>query len=305
MPGDVPKPSDFSLVPFREIVMPLLDAVSPASVVEVGADRGDFTRELLAWAGGDGASVTAIDSEPRLELLRLAEANPELTLIRELSTEALSSLPLADALIIDGDHNYHTVSEELRLISGKAGASSAMPLLLIHDIGWPHARRDTYYEPDRVPQANRQPLAHEVMVAPGEPGTASAGILFGAAAAREGGARNGVLTAVEDFLAASEGLRLAIVPAFFGLGVLWPADAPWAGAVARIVEPWDSSPMLERLEALRVAHIVDRVKLARQEAVLRSMLSSRVFAMAERVSRLRGRRGPSLSREQVRRALDD
>jgi hypothetical protein len=305
MPGDVPKPSDFSLVPFGEIVMPLLDAVSPASVVEVGADRGDFTRELLAWAGGKGASVTAIDSEPRPELLRLSEAHPELTLIQELSTEALGSLPLADAMILDGDHNYHTVSGELRLIGDKAGASSAMPLLLVHDVGWPHARRDTYYEPERIPDDHRQPLVRDAMLAPGEPGVASAGIRFPAAAEREGGPANGVLTAIDDFMVERPGLRLAVVPAFFGLGVLWSEDAPWAEAVAAIVEPWDSSPLLERLESLRVAHIVDRVRLHRQEELLRSMLGSRAFSLAERVSRLGRRGGSRFSREQIKRSLGD
>lgn len=304
MSSGVPEPSDFSLVPFAEIVVPLLDAVGANSVVEVGADRGDFTRELLAWAARGDASVTAVDSEPRRELLALADASPELALVRELSSKALSELPLADVVIIDGDHNYHTVSEELRLIRARAGAASALPLLLIHDVGWPHARRDTYYEPDRIPDGERQPLAQDVMLAPGEQGTAQAGILFGWAAEREGGARNGVLTAVEDFIVASGELRLAIVPAFFGLGVLWTESAPWAGAVAQIVQPWDSSRLLQRLETLRVAHIVDRVKLARQEAVLRSMLGSRAFAVAERVSRLRGRKA-TLSRDQVRRALGD
>ena len=33
-------------------------------------------------------------------------------------------------------------------------------------------------------------------------------------------------------MAEREGLRLAIVPAFFGFGLIWHEDAPWAGAVA-------------------------------------------------------------------------
>jgi hypothetical protein len=297
-------PDIYSLANFAEIVFPCLDAVEPRTVVEVGAFRGDFTRELLCWAEMPGVTITAVEPKPPPELLSLREAHPELILVEEDSHTALSAMPAADAVIIDGDHNYYTVSEELRLISEQAG-DSLLPLLIFHDVCWPHARRDTYYAPERIPAEHRQPLAHDVRLAPGVPGTASIGIWYPCAAQREGGPGNGVLTAIEDFVEGRDGLRLAIVPAFFGLGLLWPDEAPWADAVARIVEPWDSSPMLERMEEARVAEIIDRMRLEPQERVLRSLLDSRAFALAERLSNLRQRGTPVFSREQVRRALGD
>ena len=75
-----------------------------------------------------------------------------------------------------------------------------MPLLILHDIGWPLARRDAYYAPERIPAEHRQPLAHNTFLLPDEPGTADEGMPFACVAAREGGPRNGILTAVEDFL---------------------------------------------------------------------------------------------------------
>jgi hypothetical protein len=46
-------------------------------------------------------------------------------------------------------------------------------------------------------------------------------------------------------------------------------------------------------------------RIARQEAILRTLLDSGSFALAERISRVR-RRGPSpVSREGIRRALED
>ena len=299
--GGAPTHWDFTLLPFAAVIRRLLDAVAPAAVAEVGADRGDFTRELLDWAADAGAEVIAIDPEPAPELLRLAESRPELNLVRKRSLEALGELAPAQAVILDGDHNYYTLSRELELIAGGPG----LPLLMVHDLGWPHARRDTYYSPEQVPEQHRQPLAHDVLVAPGVAGVAAAGIRFEWAAEREGGERNGVLTAVEDFVAQRQGLRLAVLPAFFGLGVLWPQDAAWADRVAEVIEPWDSSPLLARLEQVRLTQIVDLVRSNRQQELLRGMLHSRAFALAERISRLRGRRGSPLSRERVRRALDD
>jgi hypothetical protein len=303
MPSDGgSKPEDFSLVSFAEILIPLLDAVAPKTVVEVGADHGDFTSVLLEWAGPAGSSVASVETEPPPDLLELAERNPELRLVRTPSPEALTELLPADAVILDGDHNHHTLSAELRTIDERC---DSVPLVVMHDLGWPHARRDTYYVPERVPDEHRQPLARDAMVAPGEPGIASAGILFPWAAAREGGERNGVLTAVEDFIGERRDLRLAVVPAFFGLGVLWSTNAPWAAEVERVLAPWDASPMLARLEELRLAQIVDAVRLDRQQEVLRALLGSRAFRLAERIARLRGGAETPISRERVRRALEE
>jgi len=301
--GGAPIDWDFTLVPFAPLIGRLLHAVGPGVVIEVGADKGDFTRELLTWAAGGQTEVIAVDPEPAPELLEL-EQRSELRLVREPSPDALAGLPSPDAIILDGDHNHYTLSRELRAIANRSG-DTGLPLTLIHDISWPHARRDTYYTPDRIPEEHRQPLAHDVLVSPGVAGTTSVGVGFEWAAAHEGGPRNGVLTAVEEFIAERSGVRLATLPAFFGLGVIWAQEAPWASPVAEIVGPWDGSPLLARLEEIRLAQIIDRTRLNRQQAVLRSMLGSRAFGLVERLSLLRNRREPLLSRERVRRVLQD
>jgi Methyltransferase domain len=295
---------DYSLAIFSEILFRCLEAVQARSVVEIGAFRGEFTKELLAWGRGSGARITAIEPEPPPELLELRERQPDLELIRGTSLEALPELSPADAVIIDGDHNHYTVSRELDLIAERAPGDS-LPLIAFHDVCWPHGRRDSYYAPQRIPDEHRQPLARDVLLAPGEPGAARAGIFFPCAAREEGGPGNGVLTAIEDFMEARESLRLAIVPVFFGLGLLWREDAPWAPELADLVSPWDRNPLLERLEADRLEHIVDRYDLDRQRELLRSLLDSRAFAVAERLSSLRQGGRPVFSREAVSRLIGD
>ena len=54
-------------------------------------------------------------------------------------------------MIIDGDHNYFTVSEELRLI-GERAPGAELPLLLFHDVCWPHGRRDDYFDAELIPE---------------------------------------------------------------------------------------------------------------------------------------------------------
>lgn len=314
-------PAGQSLAHLREVVFACLDARGARSVVEVGARAGELTRELLGRASAAGGDVVAIEPAADPALVELAKRSPELELVRATSVEALREIPPPDAVILDGDHNYHTVTAELRLLDERARGAK-FPLVLLHDVGWPHGRRDTYYAPERIPARDRQPIAENAALVPGGPGLARAGLRYRWAARREGGPRNGVLTAVEDFLAGRDGLRLAIVPAFFGLGVLWEEDAPWAGAVAQAVSPWDSNPVLERLEAHRVANLVERYRHAQelgeieamrsererhaeQERLLRTMLGSRAFAWGERLSRLRQGGRPTFSREEVRRSLPE
>lgn len=283
----------YSLSNFEEILYPCLEAVGARSVVEIGAFRGATTRELLVWAGKRGAKVTAVEPTPPTELLELQRERPELDLVRETSLQALSRIELGEVMLIDGDHNYYTLSNELRLIAER-GPGAGMPLLLLHDVGWPLAHRDAYEAPDQIPEEHRQPLAHGVGLAPGEPGVVRGGLYYDNVAAREGGPRNGVRTAIDDFIAEREGLRLAVVPAFFGLGAIWHRDAPWAAEVERLLAPWDDNPMLRRLEQNRITHLIARLELDHDldrererrgaGASTRSPLTRRLTALRARLS---------------------
>ena len=221
--------------------------------------------------------------------------------------------------MIDGDHNYFTVSEELRLI-GERAPGAELPLLLFHDVCWPHGRRDDYFDASQIPPSSRHPVAGDAGgIYPGDPGLRPGGLPYPNSAAREGGERNGVLTAVEDFVAARERLRLVVVPGFFGFGVVWHLERPWSDAVAQILDPLDRSPILERLEANRVDQLARRYStlaelwaahetIARQQAVLQRLLDSSAFSVAERLSRLRAAAGiataqPVVSKDEIRGAL--
>jgi hypothetical protein len=312
-----------SLAQVAEIMLPCLTAAGVRSITEVGAFAGDLTRVLVTWAADADARVQAIDPAPQPGLERLAADHPELELIRETSMAALGGTALArlpDAIVIDGDHNYYTVSEELRLI-GERASGAELPLLLFHDVRWPHGRRDDYFDPEQIPSQARHPIIADGGIYPGDPGAHRGGLPYPRSAAHEGGPGNGVLTAVEDFVAGREGVRLAVVPAFFGFGVAWHTGRPWSEAVAAVLEPYDSHPVLERLEANRVANLARgyvhqtelwelQARLARQRAVLQRLLDSSAFAVAERLSRLRAGAGIAtdqsiVSKDEIRAVMRD
>lgn len=310
----------YSMEHAADLVLPCLDCAEARLVLEVGAFQGEHTRVLLDWAELAGARVATIDPSPHESLEQLARERTDLELIRATSLEALPRVEMPDAVIIDGDHNYWTVSRELRLLAERANGAN-LPLLILHDVCWPHGRRDDYYEADAIPEEYRRPVAGNGRgLFPGEPGLRRGGLPYPRSATTEGGSRNGVLTAVEDFVAEREGLRLAVVPVFFGFGFVWDREAPWAEAMAEILDPWDRNPLLARLEANRVHHLAEshsrlgelwrtQERLRRLEAVLQRMLRSSAFSVAERLSRLRmrARVAPEqevVSKQAIRRALD-
>lgn len=301
-----------SLANAIELIVRCLDAAGANSVTEVGAFAGDLTEKLLEWASGRGATVTAIEPKPTPPLITLEADRPELTVVRATSSEALLSIDIPDAVIIDGDHNYFTVSEELRIIGERVG-EGPVPLLIFHDVCWPVARRDAYYVPERIPEADRQPMVEGGTLFPGDPGITPGGLPYNWVAEREGGARNGVLTAIEDFVAGRPGLSLAVIPVFFGVGVAWENDRPWSDAVERIVAPLDRDPVIARLEANRVFQLarhhllkgrfeMREHRLDEIEVLLRELLESSAFRTADRMSQLR-RRGAGSWREQIEHVL--
>ena len=69
---------------------------------------------------------------------------------------------------------------------------------------------------------------------------------------------------------------------FFGFGLAWHEDAPWAAAVAALVDPWDMNPIVARLEANRVFHLANHHRTV-------SELSHEIWDLRGKVAGLEGR----------------
>jgi hypothetical protein len=262
----------YSLAEFGEILGTCLEAIRPRTIVEVGSERGTFTRWLLENAPGSCETVYVVEPEPDPEMERLLDGHSRGRLVRGHSPDALAQLPACDVYFIDGDHNYATVTAELQAI---AAVGEPIPHVLFHDVRWPWGRRDHYHDPERLPPEARHEYAPDLGPKPGRNELAADG--FGAGtlnpATHEGGPRNGVKAAIEDFVEASDvELTYREVPLIFGLGVLYPLDSPHAGALDAILTPFDRHPLLARVEADRVAiyaHLTEVAWLRGEEVRLR------------------------------------
>lgn len=251
-----------SMAEFAPIITGALNIAGVRDIVEIGAEFGGMTMVLADHADARGGQLTSIDPTPKPEFLEWVAANGHVRHDARPSLEALAEMRAADAWVIDGDHNWYTVYHELHQIDALCARDGKPLLVFLHDVAWPCGRRDSYYAPSRIPAEYRHRHDYDGGVIPGYgrlmPGRGFRGMGSFAWAAQEGGPRNGVKSAVEDFAAgaSAEGRNLAYaeVPAVFGLGVLFDCEAPWAGALADHLMPYHQHPLLASLEQNRLAN---------------------------------------------------
>jgi cephalosporin hydroxylase len=242
-----------------DVVAPVIDALGARRVIEIGALRGETTTRMLERLGPE-CELHVIDPEPQFDPAEHERAFPgRYHFHRGTSHEVLPGLPTADVVLVDGDHNWYTVYHELRMLAETAQRTgSPLPVLVLHDVGWPYGRRDLYYEPHRIPAEFRQPYGRAGM-RPGETSLVYGGLnRHMANARREGGPRNGVMTAVDDFVAEhSQPLRVVVLPIFYGLAIvaeagLLDAHPDLVAFLDHLDSPEGSQALLELGERIRI-----------------------------------------------------
>ncbi len=187
---------------FDSHIRQILDEHQPKTLLEIGVLRGESTLQLLRWCRDNDAHLTSLDPvawggdlpeeirrpmngykykrgqeqfddyvvEPRglEEVFRNGlEGNWTCVKTRSLDYLNLPEFQGFDMYLIDGDHNYFTVTSELNQIHAKFKAGN---VVLFNDVAGTYSRRDLYYDPEFIPDEFR------------------------------GGRKQGVLTAINDFL---------------------------------------------------------------------------------------------------------
>lgn len=253
-----------SLSELAPIILPTLEIAGCKTVTEIGSEGGGMTALLLEFVKERGGWMTSIDPAPSQAVADLLNGTPFGILHRDVSLKALPLSPPTDAYLVDGDHNYFTVIQELLWIERLQKAGGKPFFAVLHDVGWPWAYRDLYYNPDLIPEAWRQPYTWERGVTLDEPAAIEGGFRGcgkWACAVQEGGEKNGVLKAVEDFVLSREGLQIGIVPAVFGLGIIYSGAAPWAPLLTEYLAPYHGSPLLAKLERNRLENYLRVIQL--------------------------------------------
>ena len=287
---------------WKNYTAPLIETLKPGRLMEIGAEFGWNTRHILEYCQNNGSHLDVIDTVPLPSLLdTLAQyGDAEATLHTNKSVDVIDKIPPVDFVLLDGDHNWRSVYTELNMIFSAADRGGARPPVVIaHDCAWPYARRDMYYSPDDWVETERKPYAYRAIY-PGEAELCDKGLNARFANALvEGGAENGVLTAIEDFVKSRGEVTLKVLPFHNGLGILIPESRRTPQLDALMDRFFGSDMMLEACRALEEDGMKVRVELADQERLLtqrtealvraRKMLTDRAERIADLERQLKER----------------
>ena len=251
------------------IVRPLLEIIRAKKIIEIGSENGEHSVKLARWAQQNSALLAVIDPLPLFDVAEFEKTysgHAEIHITRSL--DILRDLLPADVVLIDGDHNWYTVYHECKILFGNGEhLDGNAPIVLCHDIGWPFGRRDAYYNLEDIPEHMRQPAnSREIHPSLKTSGDKEALVTYPHAEC-EGGARNGVRTALDDALAPlRDKLRIVWVEMFNGLAIIVP-NSRLAGNIelANFLDQFEASRTIKSLIALlekdRIIHSLRSAKL--------------------------------------------
>jgi len=203
----------------QHFIIPLARKRGWTSFCEIGASTGLSTDEILKLPD---ISHTIVDPCFDADLTLKYAGYARVTVQKCNSLDALPNLAgTYDCILIDGDHNWYTVFNEVRLIRQR-GLLRLGGMIFFHDVGWPYGRRDAYYQPNTIPPEYRLEYERKGIIRGrsrlADHGGMNSGIYH---AVREGGPRNGVLTAIEDYHTENlSDYRFCRVRLQHGLGIL-------------------------------------------------------------------------------------
>jgi hypothetical protein len=223
---------------WEKAIKPIILFAKPKIIVEIGSLAGESTFKLLDYCKYCGAQTIIVEPMPLFDVQALQHNYGDVAKVMQMfSLEALPQIDKYDLLLIDGDHNWYTVYNELKLAEKMAKRTGRFPIVVLHDTDWPYGRRDMYYFPESIPEEMRKPSALRGL----EPGRSelleSGGMnctVYNAL--YEYGEQNGVLTAVEDFMRESHfKLKYYQLYSNNGLGIIVPDDSPHHSIINYII----------------------------------------------------------------------
>ncbi|MCE5213896.1 MAG: class I SAM-dependent methyltransferase, partial [Methanobacterium sp.] len=232
---------------WNNVIKPIIERIDAKYIVEVGSDTGLNTKNILEYCLKHDARMTAIDPFPKFDAGEFkARYGNKFEIYLELSLSRLPLLNDYDVILIDGDHNWYTVYNELKIIE-KNFKNKKFPLVFLHDVGWPYARRDLYYNPENIPEIYRQPYKKLGMHLDQTDLKKTGGLnthLYNSI--YENNPQNGVLTAIEDFVEESDlNFSFKIINIFHGLGILFPKNEEIENVTKKIINNTDLLSIVE------------------------------------------------------------
>ena len=137
--------------------------------------------------------------------------------INDNPLNVLPNLGSYDAIFINDDANWFTVLNELKIIKK---TNKEFPLVFILNNNFPNKRRDSYINPDKIPKEFRQEYTNELPICYNNKQINIIDGFFHAF--NENTPKNGVLTAIEDFLDENSYIGLFKINSLKEICILYP-----------------------------------------------------------------------------------
>jgi hypothetical protein len=255
-----------SLSELKSIYLPILEIIKPKRIGEIGIEFAGNTKVLIDLLGVNKGELFSIEPKPNKQVEALFNEFKFAHLYNGKSLDVIDKLPTMCSWFIDGDHNWYTVFNELKEIHRKeCSDGSEHSVIFLHDIGFPWAFRDLYYNPEDIPEKYLQAHCWESGVLHNDTIKKNGGFRgMGsfAISLKAGGDKNGVLCAVKDFLALhSKEYMFYNIPAVFGLGILVPKSHKYHSEINNIVSIYADNPLLKKLEENRLNNYLRVIEL--------------------------------------------
>lgn len=252
---------------WENIVFPLINKLKPNYIVEVGAERGTNTMSMLEYCAENDGNLTCIDPFPLFDVDSLKEKYGEkFEMIEDLSLNVLDSIKDYDLILLDGDHNWYTIYNELKSIESNFNQDT-FPFIIFHDISWPYARRDIYYNPNDIPEEFLNKYEKKGIY-PGESKLREVGGLNSSIynATEENTPKNGVLTGIEDFIKESDlNLTFKTLNAFHGLGLMYTPNSETDKIIHDIIWTSDITVVMDNYYLKKTIDLGDNINRLKKE----------------------------------------
>ena len=255
---------------WENIILPIINLTNSKCIVEIGSEKGINTKNIMSYCLENDAAMVSIDPLPLFDVDDFKKMyGKRFSFFKELSLDILPNLRDYDCVLIDGDHNWYTVYNELKSIENNFNQDN-FPLIFLHDVSWPYARRDLYYNPETIPPEFLNEYAQLGMHPDSDNLLVEGGLntrLYNAVEINT--PKNGVLTAIEDFLNETLlDLDFHKVPIFYGLGIIHKKDEQLYEKIEEIIYNFNVLDLVEnfyiRGNLSRERRILDYMKKTNQ-----------------------------------------
>lgn len=209
-----------------DVIPTLLGRFKVKRVLIIGLSNKTIMEELFPFFIENKCLLYAIDSKIDINNLMSEYDGSEnylkdnVNYIPDDSLNVLRELNNFDAVFINGDPNWYTVYNELNIIKKN---NSKFPIVFVCNNKYPHKRRDSYRDPNIIPNEFKNECCNDLPILYKEGNEIKCtNVKDGFChAIDENTPKNGVLTAIEDFLKENSSLKFLELNQLEGISLIY------------------------------------------------------------------------------------